>query len=249
MNNSHNNSQLDTFLRDALKNLDIQYQQSDWSDMESLLGSAHKPIDVNISKKTIFISASVLVIIVIGIIISQTVHFNNSSSEESSSKNTNVSPNILKTVDTQKTVISNPSVPPIDSAKKTSPAPVQDKIIDSAKAIALVDTTPVQKKNDKQKNATTKTNQKADKKQNNSQSSSSDSSSIKTNIPVPPVDTATKHPAQEIKIATPSAPVDSSKSTEHSRKSRKNKKQKNNSVDSTKAKNIIQAKPDSLKHQ
>jgi hypothetical protein len=247
MKTSHDNSQLDNFLRDTLKTLDIQYQLSDWSSMESQLGPAQKPIDFNVSKKTIFISASVLAIVIVGIIISQTVHFDNSSSEETAPQNTHSSQSLLNAVDTHKTTVTvvPPVAPAIDSAKNASPLPVQgNKIVDSVKIVPPADTTSVQKPGDKEKN-----NKKQDKKQkkNNLQNSQADTSSRINSIQPAPVDTASKHPVQEIKIAAPLAPADSSKSTAPAKKNKKNKRQKNISADSSKARTPSQAKPDSLK--
>ena len=137
MKTSSGNSQLDNFLSNSLKNLDIQYQQSDWSDMESHLGPVQKPVDLKVNKKTILISASALALIIIAIIISKTVHFNNSSPEEVSPQNTNSSQSLLNAADTQKTTV---IAPVIDSAK-TGPALIEEnKIADSVKTVASPDT-------------------------------------------------------------------------------------------------------------
>src|ERR1035437_9488450 len=166
MKTTHNNSQLDNFLRDELKNLNIQYQQSDWSDMESMLGPAEKTIDFNISKKTIFIFASVLVIIIIGIIISQTVHFGNSSPEAIPPQYVSSPPNVLKPADTQKTTITvtTPVIPAIDSIKtETSTAIQKNKIVDSLKHSSDLDTISSRKINNTQKVSIKNIPQKTDK--------------------------------------------------------------------------------------
>lgn len=216
MKTLHDHSPLDNFLRDTLKTLDVQYQQSDWSDMESILGPEQKPMEVNINKKTILISAAALAVLIIVIIISKTVHFDHSSSKEISPENTNSSQNVLKAVDTQKTtVITNPGTPVIDSAKNNSPVPVKtNKIADSAKTISVTDTSSAQKINN-----TKNISQKTDKKKKEKTPENTpvvDSSSVKT-TPEQPMDTLSKHPHQEITLP---ASADSSK------KNKKDKKQK-----------------------
>jgi len=231
MKTSHNNSQLENFLRDTLKNLDVQYQQSDWIIMESMLGPVHKPIDININKKTILISASVLLIAIIGIIISQTVHFDNSSSKEISPQNIDSSHSLLQAIDPQKTtdVVSNPIPPVVDSTKiELPPTVLENKVVDAVKTAASADTASTKKINSA-KNISQKTDKK--KKQNTVENTSStDTAALKTVIELPAVDTAAKHPHQEITLSTP---ADSSK------KNKKDKKQK--------LKFLFRQKKDSLK--
>lgn len=239
MKTAQNNSKLDIFLSNALKNLDIQYQQSDWSEMEPVLGPVHKPIAVNVSKKTILISASALAIIVIGIIISQTVHFTSSSSEEVSPQNSDSSQSLLNGVNTQDTITVHALAPSVDAAKSDSSSQMRkNKTIDSVKIIAPVDTASAKNKNDKEK--------KQDKKRNDKQNPPpADTSSAKTTLELPPAaDTASKH---EIKTETPPAKTDSSKSAVPSKKIKKNKKGKSAAADSSKVQ--TETKPDSLKQQ
>ncbi|MBI4946362.1 MAG: hypothetical protein HY840_08175 [Bacteroidetes bacterium] len=222
----HTNSPLDNFLRDTLKDLDVTYQQSDWSEMEAMLGPAQKPFELNIGKKTILISASVITIAVIGIIISH-IHFDASSSEESAPVNTDSSRNFLNAVDTQKTTISNPADLATDSVQTGSSVLVQKNTI--------VDSVVINQKQDKKQ------------KKNNSKSLAADSSAKTTNIPIPSIDTASKHSVQEIKVATSPTSGDSLKSSAPAKKSTKSKKQKSISVDSSRAKTSAQTKQDSLK--
>ena len=238
MKTTHNNSRLDNFLRDELKNLNIQYQQSDWSDMESMLGPAEKPIDFNISKKTILISASVLVIIIIVIIISQTVHFTSSPTEATPPQNTSSSPNVLKPADTQSTsaAVPAPVMPAIDSIKtETSTAMQAHRIADSLKHIATFDTISSRKINATQKVSIKNIPQKAEKNKKQSKgknTSSVDSALFQTIPPLPVLDTVSKHPQQEATLSTP---------TDSSKKSRKEKRQK--------LKFLFRQKKDSLKQQ
>ncbi|MFI5163962.1 MAG: hypothetical protein ACHQHP_01810 [Bacteroidia bacterium] len=242
MKTSPNNSLLDNFLRDSLKNIDVKDQQPDWNEMETMLGPPPNPISFNLSKKTIFIAASAAVLLVIIIIISQTIHFNNSSSDEIPAEQTNSPQNLLNATDTQQTITAQP-VLKVDSAKKDSSASMlRNKIVDSVKVIASSDTASLRRINDKQKNSLAKTSQNQDKKKKKNHSSP-DSSSEKTNIEqIPAADTASKHPAPEIKSATSPTQADSSKS-------KKNKKQKKSFIDFFKSKSEtpVQPKPDSLK--
>lgn len=222
MKTPSDNFQLHNFLRDTLKNLDVQYQQPDWNDMESLLGPAHTPIAVNISKKTILISASAAMVVIIGIIISQTIHFGSSSSEKTSPENINSSQNLLQAVDSQKTPVANVAIPEVDSAKVDSSALIENENVTGITSISSADSTSARKIIDNQKNNSKNVSQPVEKKKkkNGSENNSAvDTASVKIipQVQVPVVDTTTNHSHQV--IPSPAAP-DSSKKNKKERKQR-----------------------------
>ena len=236
MKKTSDNSLLDNFLGRSLKELDIQYQQSDWSEMEPMLGSVHKPISLDISKKTIIISASALAIIIISIIISQTVNFSSSSPEEASPQSGDSSQSLLNAANMQDTITVHALIPAADSAKSDSAADLKEnKNADSVKITSPPDTASAKKKNDKNKKEKVKQN--------------STDTTQKTEIPLTPiVDTASK---PEIKINAPPAADTAKPIAAPVPKPKKNKKQKNAARDSSKAKTetLPPAQPDSLKQQ
>jgi hypothetical protein len=185
------NSQLDDFLCNSLKNINVQYQQPDWEDMEQLLGPVQKPIPVNVDKKTILIGASALLAIIIVIIISQTVHFNSSPAEETLPQNTDSSNTLLSPVDSH--IISDSSNNQIEET------------VDSEEVNAKL---PSQKISPA-KNSTENISKKIDtnKKKNKLENTSTTDSSAKTITEPATTDTASKQ-HQEIAPPTPS---DSSK--------------------------------------
>lgn len=250
MSQQQHNPELDQFISSKLKNLEIEFEQQLWLEMEDSLGTQSKGSSIpKINSKYLFTSS---VIIIVGTALFFLVRglFNQSNNAEQETLANSDSVQILQS-DSSK-IISVPSLSfAIDSAAKDT---VKEFIVSAdtaTKTSVLPETTVVKNTTDKlvseKKSIATKEASKPEKKKTKT-SALAPSISDTGFVPeiIPPPDTVQKNP--ERKSETIPAITDTSKLTPAPKKSGKKGKQKSSPVEQPKVdSNPSVTKPDSLK--
>jgi len=244
MKSSTDNSPLDKFIKDALKAPDANLPPVDWSEVEVLLKHEKKPISLKVDKRTITYSgAGAGALLLLFCIVKIVGHYSSMPAETETRADSSQS--TFSVIDTVKTAAMDSAIPkPTVSKSDTAGFTKNGQKIDSVPANAPADTAltkkiPVVQKPDKKKK----------------QNPIKDTAKKPEIVPPPVIDTATLHPAQEIKIETHPAADTANKNAaapkENSKRKRSifKKSSGRSEKELPKSGTPAETKPDSLKQQ
>ncbi len=243
------NTRLDQFILEKLKEQDTNLPFVNWSEVEVLLKYERKPIQVKVSKKTIFISAGVTATVIVVAGVFMLVKYYSSRPAETEPEPA-PSTQVL-VADTQKKISPDTSHPVViakpDTAKpiaQTQPETDSTELTaaQEKRADSLIADFKQKEKEEKKKAEQKKPVEPKKEKKNKISSLAPTISDSENNLEnILPPDTAGKNKSA-LKIDSPVS-ADSIKAKTNSKKNKKNKKGKP-STDSVK---VVPAKSDSLK--
>jgi len=245
MKPSSNNSKLDIFIRESLKNFDANHPSSDWNELEMQLGAERKPISIGISKKTIFISAAVLVVATgVFALIKYIGSFQEFRNEGTTATDTIIT--IQPVNNSQTTTVATPSISATDTIRPKDTIASTEKILKKDSVAVKKNETQTAETNtsssDEAKTSAVKENKKKTKLSSLAPSIK-DTGNILENI-LPPDTSNVSHPPVVPNKDDIKKTADTVKNSSPPTKNKNKKKQKSTSADSA-----PQVKPDSLKQQ